>query len=913
MPKTTKKFVIIDGNALLHRAWHALPPLSTSDGAMVNAVYGFASIMLNIIKELEPTHGAVAFDPPGGTFRHEKYEAYKATREKQPDELYEQIPMIKEVARDFGFHIEEQAGFEADDVIGTLAAKAAKKGFKTVIVTGDMDALQLVDKNTVVYTIKRGIKDTITYDIAAVKEKHGFGPEKVIEYKALAGDSSDNIPGVSGIGDKSAKLLLEQFDTIEDMYAYLKKGGGEKIKESFAKKLIEHKKEAELSKELATIDCDMNIAFDENDLEVQPAHKEALFELFRKLEFRSLVSRAHEVLGGYEPKAAPGDQSSLFDSANVPDDEFEIRDGYCLVDSKKRFDAFYKKIAREKAFVFDTETDALGSLTANLLGASFSWKEGEAYYVTAPYVAGLRDLFSNPDIKKYGHNVKYDIQVIEQAGMPVKGVVFDTMIASYILHPAGRSHSLDNSTFIECRHEMVPIESLIGKRGKKQRSLADVNLRRVADYAAEDADYTMRLVQIFRKKLHDEKLESIFGDIEMPLVPVLSDMETAGVKIDVVFLENMSRSVGKTLTALEKNIYKQAGGEFNVNSPIQLKEVLFEKLKLSTEGIGKTKTGYSTAADELEKLADKHEIIPLIMEQRELSKLKNTYLDALPKLVNKKTGRVHTHYNQTIASTGRLSSSDPNLQNIPIRTELGRKIRKAFVAEPGHVLISADYSQIELRIAADLSGDKKLIQIFKDGLDVHTSTAAFIHNIPEEKVTPEIRRTAKEINFGVLYGMGSHGLSQRAGLSFKEAREFIDRYFGTFAQVKDYIEKNIERAKDRGFVETRFGRRLSIPDIHSGVQQVRAAAERLATNMPIQGTAADIIKLAMIKIAEELPKVSRDARMIMQVHDELVFEVLEQDAKRVSDFVSRAMESVVELRVPIVVEAKTGKNWEEAH
>ena len=911
MAKHEKKFIIIDGNALLHRAWHALPPLTTSDGKMVNAVYGFASIMLNIIKELAPDYGVVAFDPPGGTFRHEVFKEYKATREKQPDELYEQIPLIKEVAKDFGFHIEEVAGYEADDVIGTLARKASKHDLKTVIVTGDMDALQLVDENTVVYTIKRGINDTITYDVAAVREKHGFGPEKVIEYKALAGDSSDNIPGVAGVGEKTAKELLADFDSIDEIYEHLEKGG-KKIKETVAKKLLASKDNAFLSRNLATIAQDINMKFSLKDISVAPAHEQDLLELFRKLEFRSLVSRAQEVFGGYSSKSAKG-QGSLFSKGASVDEDFEIREGYHLVNSKDAVSSLLKKLDDVRALAVDTETDELGALTSNLLGASLAWKPGEAYYVTAPYVKELKGVLEDAGVKKFGHNIKYDLEVLRRAGIDLGPLSFDSMIASYLLHPTGRSHSLDNLAFVEFRHQMVPILDLIGPAGKNQLSMADVALDRVADYASEDADFTLRLSLKLAKELQSEGLDGLMRDIEMPLVRVLASIEEAGVKIDSKFLGEMSKQLGSDIVKLEKKIFKATGQEFNVASPLQLKEVLFGKLGLSTKGIGKTKTGFSTAAGQLEKMIDAHPVIPLILEHRELSKLKNTYLDALPRLVNKETGRVHTSFNQTVASTGRLSSSDPNLQNIPMRSELGRSIRKAFIAERGNVLLSADYSQIELRVAADLSGDKRLNEIFKEGKDVHTSTAAFVHQIPESKVTPEIRRTAKEVNFGILYGMGARGLSQRTGMPFGRAQEFIEKYFEEFSGVRDYIEENIALARTRGFVETKFGRRLRIPDIDSGMAQVRAAAERLATNMPIQGTAADIMKMAMIAIHADLPKVSAGSRMLMQVHDELVFEAPAKDAKRVSEFVRETMESAAKLRVPLVAEVHSGKNWQEAH
>jgi len=913
MANSSKKFIIIDGNALLHRAWHALPPLTTRDGKLVNAVYGFASIMLTIIKELKPDYGVVAFDPPGGTFRHEVYKEYKATRQKQPDELYEQIPLIKDVAKDFGFSIEERKGYEADDVIGTLARQAAKKKLKTVIVTGDMDALQLIDQHTVVFTLRKGIKDTITYDIAGVKEKYGFGPEQVVEYKALAGDLSDNIPGVAGVGDKTAKELLSSFGTIDEIYAYIEKGGGKKIKETVAKKLVKDKERAFLSHKLATIATDIKIPFSLKELEIQPAQQDDLLELFRKLEFRSLVSRAQETFGTYKPRSEKGQASLFTASPAVADKNFEIRKGYTLINTKKQAEELAQRISSQRAIALDTETDSLGALTSNMLGISIAAKTGEAYYITALCVHPLREALASSAIRKYGHNIKYDIEVLRRAGYEVGGVAFDSMIASYVLHPTGRSHSLDNLAFVELRHQMVPIESLIGKRGKKQLSLADVALERVADYAAEDADYTLQLCEQYQKQITKEGFGQLMRDIEVPLISVLASMEEAGVKIDTDFLAGMSKKMGKRVSALEKKICQLADARFNVNSPIQLKEVLFGKLQLSTEGIGKTKTGFSTAAGELEKIADAHPIIPLIMEHRELAKLKNTYLDALPALVNSETGRVHTHFNQAVASTGRLSSSDPNLQNIPIRTELGAQIRRAFIPERGCVLVSADYSQIELRVAADMSQDKKLAAIFNKGLDVHTSTAAFIHGIDEAAVTPEIRRTAKEVNFGVLYGMGAHGLSQRTGLSHQEAKEFIERYFGAFAGVKAYIDQNLELARELGYVETRYGRRLPLPDINSGMQQIRAAAERLATNMPIQGTAADIIKMAMIEIHRELPRVSSGTKMLMQVHDELVFEVPKKDEQRVMQYVKEAMESVASLSVPVAVEIHSGNNWQEAH
>jgi len=594
MAEHNKKFVIIDGNALLHRAWHALPPLTTKDGQLVNAVYGFTAILLNIIKEFRPEYGAVAFDPPGGTFRHESYKEYKATREKQPDELYAQIPLIKEVAQSFGFRIEEHARFEADDVLGTLARQATgHEGIKTIIVTGDMDALQLVDDKTVVFTLKKGISETVTYDRAAVKERYGFGPEKVVEYKALAGDSSDNIPGVAGVGEKTAKDLLSKFDSIDDIYKYLEKGGGEKIKETLGKKLLSHKKEAYMSRELATIRKDINLKFSPSEFAVKPAKREELFEIFRKLEFRSLLNRAQAVLGGLptagtegpkssdgRPSSPAGGQGNLFSGKIVPQPDFKMRPGYHLVDTVDKVEKLNKDLAHVEGLAIDTETDSLGGLTSKMIGLSLCAKAGEAYYITTDVAKSLADILKDREIKKYGHNIKYDLEVLHRAGFEVNNIDFDTKVAAYLLHPTGRSHSLDNLAFVELKHEMVSIESLIGARGKKQISLLDAPLPQVADYSAEDADYTFRLVSRLEAELKKEHLYKLFTEIEMPLVPVLIKMEEAGVKIDSKFLQKMSAKVGKDIMILESKIHRLAKSKFNVNSPAQLKEVLFEKLKL---------------------------------------------------------------------------------------------------------------------------------------------------------------------------------------------------------------------------------------------------------------------------------------------------------------------------------------------
>lgn len=914
MPEKQKKLVIIDGNALIHRAFHALPPLSTKDGKLVNAVYGFTTILFRVLEDINPEYAVVTFDLAAPTFRHEEYEDYKATRKKQPDELYDQIPIIKDLVEAFNIPIYEKAGYEADDVIGTITRHRDVVGndIKSIIVTGDLDALQLVNSNTEVYTMKKGIADTVTYNKEAVKEKYeGLGPDQMIDYKALRGDPSDNIPGVKGIGEKGAIALLKDFKTIEGIYESLEKNDkkSEKISERNKKLLLEHKKDAMMSKKLATIVTDMSFKFDVEEGKLGDYNRDKVVALLQKLEFKSLLKKI--------PLAASQGEINLF-SQEGPELGLKLKKEfkYNLVDTPEKFRSFLKELSEQKAFAFDTETEGLNSFEDGLLGISFCWRAGHAFYVKAEkdYIYKLKSILEDESIKKYGHNIKFDMEVLTQHNIFVKGVAFDTMIAAYLLNPGSRQLKLDSIVFSELGHEMIPIEALIGEKGKDQKTMGEVPIENVSYYACEDADFTFRLVKHLKKQLDEKVNLGLFEKIEMPLVPVLAEMERNGIKVDPIFLKKMSTKFSKEIGTLKDKIYKLAGSEFNISSPVQLKKVLFEDLGISTDSIKKTKTGYSTAESELEKMRDLHPIIDLISQYREYTKLQSTYLDTLPKLISKKTGRVHTSFNQTITATGRLSSSDPNLQNIPIRTEMGREIRKAFVASKGYSILAIDYSQVELRIVASLANDKKAIEVFNAGEDIHKRTAAEINGVSIEEVTKEMRYAAKEVNFGILYGMGAYGLAWRAHIERNKAKEFIDKYFEAFKGIKEYLDTTKALAQSMGYVETLFGRRRYLPEINSGVPQVRNAAERMAVNMPIQGTAADLMKLAMIEVQKELENMKGNsegklAKMLLQVHDELVFEVKDSSLETLAKKFKEIMETVYKLKVPIKADAKYGKSW----
>ena len=927
MSQKKEKLLIIDSNALIHRAFHALPPLSDSQGRPTNAVYGFTTIFLKAVKDLKPDYVAACFDRKEKTFRHEEYVEYKATRVKAPDELYEQIPLVKEVVRSFDVPVFELAGYEADDLIGTVATLKSvdRPDIETIILTGDQDCLQLVDYNTKVLSPHKGLSETILYGEQEVKEKFGgLMPKQLIDYKGLRGDTSDNIPGVKGIGEKGAIDLLLNFDSLEGVYKNIK---SEKIRDRVREMLVEQKEQALMSKKLATIILDAPIDFKLLDCRFKGFDQDKVATLFMELGFKRLMSQVATLAkAGF---AVPVGQGDLFapkekSESEKPEQAKSVskkigEQNYQTV-TEKNLKSFLKELNQQEFVCFDTETDGLNPFDNKLIGISFCWQAGQAYYLPVELAKTIKEdlikFFADKNVKKIGHNLKFDIEIMslwlgdkKNLGK-INGLHFDTMVASYLLNAGHRQHSLDTLAFVKFGYQMQPIEDLIGK-GKGQITMAEVPLEKISWYACEDADLSYRLFEKFSVELEKENFLGLFNELEMPLVEVLAEIERNGVKIDNKSLKELSADFAKRIKTIEKKAWKMAGEEFNLASPKQLKEILFDKLEISTAGIGKTKTGISTAAGELEKLQGQHEIIDLIIEFRELSKLKSTYLDALPELESKVDGRIHTSFNQTVTATGRLSSSEPNLQNIPIRSELGGPIRRAFIAEDGFKIVKADYSQIELRIIASLANDQRMLEIFNSGGDIHTMTAAIIHGIKPSEVTKEIRRTAKEVNFGVLYGMGAWGLASRTGISNTEAQQFIFKYFNTFKEVKKWLDETVEIARDKGYVETLYGRRRFIPEINSNISQVRNSAERMAVNMPIQGTAADLIKLAMIKINKELSEVSPKSKMILQVHDELVFEVPEKEIKKVANFIDEAMCSVMKLRAPIEVEISAGDNWGE--
>ncbi len=918
---TKQKLLIIDGNALIHRSFHAIPPLSNNKGEPVNAVYGFATTLLKAWKELKPTHIAATFDLRGLTFRHEEYKDYKATRVAAPDELYAQIPTVKELVRAFDIPIYEKQGFEADDMIGTIT-KQAPKNVERIILTGDMDTMQLVDDKTLVYTLRKGMSDTALYTEAAVHERYGLRPDQIIDYKALRGDPSDNIPGVKGVGEKTATELLQQFGTLEKLYTELadKTKKAMAIRESTREKLLMYKNDAFMSKSLATIKRDVPIDFALDGAAIHTYDRDKVVALFKDLNFVSLVHKLPEI------KTPPAAKQAAFDLAmSAPAPKKEGHD-YTLVNDEATWKRFLHLLEAQKVFAVDTETTDLNPWEAKLLGLSFSWKTGQGWYVPVrirdgSYGAGvakdewleqLRPILENPKIEKVGHNMKFDAEILKLNDVILAPLSFDTMLASYVLNAGTRQHSLDALAFTEFGYEMMPITSLIGPKGKNQLTMESVPLEKLSWYSSEDADFTWRLYEKLKPRLAEQKITKLFEEIEMPTAAVLVDMELTGITVDTDFLAEMGKTMRANLKKIEQKIYDLAGREFNINSPRQLKDILFDKLKISTEGIGRTKTGFSTAADQLEKMKDAHPIIPLISQQREFSKLLSTYIEALPAMVNPKTGRVHTDYNQAVAATGRLSSNNPNLQNIPIRTDVGAEIRKAFVAQRGYRLLSADYSQIELRIIASMAKDEAMIASFQKGEDIHARTAANINGVPLDTVTHQMRRAAKAVNFGIIYGLGYVGLSQGEGISRQEAKEFIAKYFAIHTNIKKWLDTTKKIAHQQGYVETLFGRRRYFPEINSSNGMLIASAERQAINAPIQGTAADLMKLAMIHVHAGLSKVSQESKLLLQVHDELVVEAPMDDVEKVSKFLKETMEKVYKLDVPIGVDVGVGKNWGEA-
>jgi DNA polymerase-1 len=976
--------MLIDGHAMFHRAFHAFPEdMSTSSGEPTNAVYGFARMLLDAFKNIAPDYAAVAFDRPTPTFRHEEFKDYKAHRPLLPDSMRAQYPRVRQLVEAFGMPIYELDGFEADDVLGTLARQAEAQNVATRIVTGDLDTLQLVDALVWVTYARQPVRGQLDYfDEPTVQARYGFAPEKLVDYKALVGDTSDNIPGVPGIGAKTATTLINTYGTLEDILAHL-----DELSPKVRATLQEHEVLARQCKRLATIITTAPVTLDLNGCRVQTADRSKLLPLVREMEFYSMVDRVARFTGnaaaasqpaagaaGGSPKGAPASaapaaartpivrpaaseeaaaptgpaQLSMFALDEVaaqaeqgsevapppaelprivvPTQATSPHTNTMLIESEEALLILARSLRASGHFSFDLETTSEDPLSAGIVGISLSMGKQEAYYLPVGHVAtpdgqapgrqlplemvlaALKPVFEDEQIKKDAHNAKFDMTMLARHGIWVRGLACDSMVGAYLLNPGRRGLGLKDLIFEHLGIIMTPITDLIGT-GSKQISMAQVPIHTAAEYAGADADMTYRLAEIVVARLKERALYKLFTDVEMPLIPVLVRMELTGILVDQAFLKRMATELSEQLQALEQSIYQAVGHEFNINSTKQLGDVLFNELKLPP--MKKTKTGYSVDAEVLDTLKGTHAAIDNLLEYRQLGKLKSTYVDGLLELINPNDERVHTSFNQTIASTGRLSSSQPNLQNIPIRTEVGRRIRRAFLADPGWVLLTADYSQVELRILAHITHEPALVEAFAKDEDIHAATAARLYKVPLQEVQPSMRRLAKTINFAVLYGQSPFGLSRVADIPLSEATEYIRNYEATFPLVHAYVEGTKEFARTQGYVETLLGRRRYVPDLLSLPMVQRQAAEREAINMPIQGTNADIIKIAMIRLQQSFEELQLKTRMILQVHDELVFEVPNEELELVKNLVRATMEEAMSLSVPLKVEMKTGTNWYE--
>ena len=922
-----KKLFLLDAYALIYRAYYAFikNPIYNSKGLNTSAILGFTNTLVEVLEKENPSHIAVAFDPSEPTFRNEIYEEYKANREKMPEDIQKSIPYIKKILNAFNIPIIQKDGYEADDVIGTLAHKAKNEGLETYMMTPDKDYGQLLEDKVYIYKPKRSGNEAEILDKNKICEQFSIErPEQIIDIMALMGDKSDNIPGAPGIGEKTAIKLISQYGTIENIYKNIND-----LKGKQKEKLVDYKYQIELSKELVKIKLDIPIEFTTSDIERKYPNEEQLTQLFQELEFKSLAKRLFQK---DIPKAKSGNavQQSMFaDSSTKPVTEKETSatlststKDYQLIDSKEKTEELVHTLESLEEFCFDTETTSVNPHEAELVGISLSYKDNQAFFIPCPQdqkasqniTDALKAVFENESIRKIGQNIKYDILVLKNYDIHVKGELFDTMIAHYLLQPEQR-HNLNFLAKKYLDYTPISIESLIGKKGKDQLSMRSVPVEKVTPYACEDADLTWQLKSILEKELQEHGLWKLGEKIEMPLIHALINMEENGVKINVDELNAYSKELKNELDAIEKEVHEMAGVEFNIDSPKQLGEVLFDRLKIM-EKPKKTRTNqYSTSEETLQQLSDKHPIIQKVLEFRSIRKLLSSYVESLPKLINSKTGKIHTSFNQAIASTGRLSSYNPNLQNIPIREEHGRRIRKAFIPSNDEcVLMAADYSQIELRIMAHMSGDPKLIEAFRQNLDIHSSTAAKIFHLNSlEEVTKEQRRKAKTANFGIIYGISAYGLSQRLNIPRKDAKELIDEYFRNFPKVKEYMDYRISMARDKGYVETIWGRKRFLENINSRNATLRGMAERNAINAPIQGSAADIIKIAMLNIYQELIKHDYRSKLILQVHDELIFDAYKPEVEKLKDMVKDKMENAYKLDVPLTVETGTGNNWVEAH
>ena len=925
-----QKLMLLDAYALIFRAYYGLirSPRINSKGQNTSAAFGFINTLEELLRTENPDFVAVAFDPPGGTFRHEQFPEYKATRDETPEDIRWAVPVIKDFLTAYGIKMVEVPRYEADDVIGTLAHRGAKDGLEVVMVTPDKDYAQLVQPNVSMLRPQSGAKGYERLGVEEVKTKFEVeNPLQVIDLLGLMGDSADNIPGCPGVGAKTAVKLLADFGSIEGLLSHT-----DQLKGALKKKVEENVQQIRESKVLATIVTDVPIDVTWDDMQRKTPNKEALVALYEDLEFRTFLRR----LTGDAPVAAvPSAEPDLFSQAivtNTNADEETTLDfqenlstladhphQYHLIESEEDAQELCRNFLTFSQVAFDTETTSVDAMQAQLVGMSFAVEGGTAWYVAVSreteaaqrMVDIFRPFFEHPSIEKVGQNLKYDLLVLSHYGVEVAGPLFDTMLAHYVVQPEQR-HNMDLLAEKYLHYRTIPIEALIGS-GRTQRNMADLEPKEIVDYACEDADVTLRLYPILKEEMEKYEVTSVFTHIEMPLLPVLARMERNGVRLDTAALEETGRNFTERMQQLETDIYELAGHEFTITSPKQVGAVLFDELQISAK-VKKTKTGqYSTSEEVLESLRDKHPIVEKILQHRALKKLLSTYVEALPKLIHPQTGHIHTSFNQAVTATGRLSSSNPNLQNIPVRGEDGREIRRAFVPEEGEVFFSADYSQIELRIMAHLSEDEHMVADFNSGLDIHAATAARIFHKPVEEVDRDERRKAKTANFGIIYGISAFGLSERMGVSRGEAKELIENYFSTYPKVREYMNKSIERAKQTGYITTQFGRRRYLSDINAGNATVRGYAERNAVNAPIQGTAADIIKLAMVAIDRRLREEKLQTRMILQVHDELNFSVPPTELEQVRHLVVEEMERAFQMRVPLVAECGEGTNWLEAH
>jgi DNA polymerase I len=962
------KLFLLDAYALIYRSYYAFinNPRMNSKAENTSAIFGFLNTLEELIRKQNPTHLAVAFDPSGPTFRHEAYEKYKAQREKTPEVITWSVPWIKRILNAYQIPILEVAGFEADDVIGTYSVLGEQAGLTVYMVSPDKDLGQLVSENIFIHKPKFGSNEFETVGPDYVKNKYGLkDPAQMIDYLGLVGDTSDNIPGCPGVGDVSARKLLAEFESIENLLQ-----NTSRLKGAIKDKIENNKEIIEFSRFLATIRTDVPVIFDEASLRRNDPDEKGLMELYETLELRTHRNRLQAKVSNPNPKietektratkstASPTGQISLWGdldeitpiqsknstsnhleieaSKDVENPEYRINDkdrkeysilkglkdtdhSYYLIDNEKDYDEFIDKIRVANSFAFDTETTGLDAMTAQLVGMSFCWKKNEAYYLpflenslSSLFLKKLKPLLENANTQKIGQNIKYDMVVLNKYGIEVNGPIFDTMVAHYLIQPELR-HNMDFLAEVYLNYRTIHIDELIGPKGKAQKNMKDLSPVEILDYAAEDADITFQLKEVLEREIQELGIVTLCYDVEMPLVKVLADMETTGVGIDREALKESSLKMTQSLVELESEIQTMAGIAFNVNSPKQIGEILFDHLKIDQKA-KKTKTGqYSTTEDVLERFKAKHPIVEKILEQRGLKKLLSTYIDALPELINPTTGKIHTSFNQTVTATGRLSSSNPNLQNIPVRDSLGREIRKAFSAESGYRFLSADYSQIELRLMAHLSQDPTMLEAFKENEDIHAATAAKIYKVSLEQVDSDMRRKAKTANFGIIYGISVFGLAERMNVPRAEAKELIDGYFETYPGVKAYMDKCIETAREHGWVETLFQRKRYLQDIHSQNANVRGYAERNAINAPIQGTAADIIKIAMVNIHKALKNRNLKTKMILQVHDELNFIVPENEIEQVKNLVINEMENAFQLDVPLKADLGIGKNWLEAH